>query len=154
MFIKPMCVVPVGRDESDKTIWEQRYNEMAWEDEKIIILIQPGFQTDFCSVPRIPWVYAKYGDRAHHEGELHDYTYRKDCRIFLKNEGRWQIGMSRDEADDLFLRAMLSRGHGKHIAYPMWIAVRSLGWLHYGKLSITHKFKLSVTFPEAAECDA
>lgn len=154
MFTKSMCVVPIGRDKSDTTIWEQRHNEMVWEDEKIIVLIQPGFQTDFCSVVRLPWIYSLYGDRAHHEGELHDYTYRKDCRIFIKAEGRWQIGMPRPEGDDLFLRSMLSRGQSKGIAYPMWAAVRTLGWLHYGKLTITHKFKLAVTFPEATECDA
>ena len=39
------------------------------------IEIPAGFQTDFASVPRIPFVFESFGDRAHRESVVHDYLY-------------------------------------------------------------------------------
>ena len=148
MFLTPMYAVPLGL-KAGRTVWEQRHNSMIWECEKYLIEIKPKFQHDTCSVPRLPLIYAKWGDRAHHEGGLHDYTYRKDCLIYVKAEKRWVVGMPRPEADALFCKAILLRGYDKDIAYPMWLAVRLAGWPHYQKLSVYHKFPLDVIFPEA-----
>lgn len=148
MFLTPMCAVPLGL-KAGRTVWEQRHNSMIWECEKYFIEIKPKFQHDTCSVPRLPLIYAKWGDRAHHEGGLHDYTYRKDCLIYIKAEKRWVVGMPRAEADALFCKAILVRGYGKDIAYPMWAAVRLGGWPHYQKLTVEHKFALDIIFPEA-----
>jgi|LSQX01.2.fsa_nt_gb hypothetical protein len=148
MFISPMCEVPIGLKDG-RTVWEHRHSSMMWDCEKYFIEIKPGFQHDACSVPRLPFVYAKWGDRAHSEGSLHDYTYRKDCLIYIKAEKRWVVGMPRAEADALFCRAILSRGYGGDIAYPMWVAVRVGGWPHYQKHSVDHRFQLDIIFPEA-----
>lgn len=150
MFISPMCAVPLGLKDG-RTVWEQRHGSMIWECDKYHIAIPDGFQCDFCSVPRLPFIYSKWGDKAHHEGTLHDYCYRADCEIYDKVLKRWVIGMPRAEADALFCKAILLRGYGKDIAYPMWLAVRLGGWPHYQKNKVDHQFKLDVVFEEARD---
>ena len=44
-----------------------------------LIEVPAGFNTDFASVPRLPLIYAVWGDRAHREAVLHDYLYRIDA---------------------------------------------------------------------------
>lgn len=148
MFISPMCAVPLGLKDG-RTVWEQRHNPLIWDCDQYRIEIMAGVQSDFCSVPRLPVVYSIWGDKAHHEGMLHDYTYRKDCQVYVKSNKAWVTGMPRDAADALFRKAILSRGYSRAIAYPMWLAVRAAGWPHYGKLSVNHVFELKVAFPEA-----
>lgn len=71
-----------------------------------------GFKCDFASVPRIPIIYAKYGNRAHRPAVLHDYLCREGI-------------IPRREADDLFYEAMLSVGMSERHANAMHLAVRS-----------------------------
>lgn len=151
MFISPLSATPIGISTDDSVIWEQRHNRLKWDCSKYYIEIAERFQCDFCSVPRLPFIYAKWGDKAHHEGMLHDYVYRKDCRIYLKADGRWVVGMPRDAADTLFRDAILIRGYGWSIAYPMWLGVRFGGWPHYQKRSVNYKHDLKIAYPDAGE---
>jgi len=150
MFISPMCATPIGISKDNSVIWEQRHNRLKWDCDKYYIEIPERFQCDFCSVPRLPLIYAKWGDRAHHEGMLHDYVYRKDCQIYLKSEKAWVVGMPRPEGDALFCNAMIIRGYGKDIAYPMWLGVRLGGWPHYQQRLVGYKHELKIVYPEAA----
>ena len=74
--------------------------------------VPTGFSCDFASVPRIPVIYALYGNRAHRPAVLHDYL----CRTGI---------VLRREADDLFYEAMLSIGMSERHANAMHLAVRS-----------------------------
>jgi hypothetical protein len=40
-----------------------------------VITVEPDFLTDYCSVPRLPFMYWLLGDRAHKSGVLHDWLY-------------------------------------------------------------------------------
>ena len=81
------------------------------------IEVPPGFETDLASTPRVPVIYGLWGDRVHREAVLHDYNYRSDSIPIV----------SRDQADDVFLEAMESRGVTWWIRYPMYLGVRCGG---------------------------
>jgi len=85
------------------------------------------FQTDLSSVPRVPVVYEAWGNRAHREGVLHDYVFRKDSDYNLT----WM------ECNSLFLEAMESRGNKWHIRYPMYWGVVLGSYPCYHKRSVT-----------------
>lgn len=80
------------------------------------IVVSEGFETDFASVPRIPFIYSLYGDRAHSCATIHDFLYQK----------QW---VSRWKADRIFLEAMGARKKPFYIRYPMWAGVRLGGWV-------------------------
>lgn len=51
------------------------------------INVPPGFETDFASVPRLPFAYWLTGDTAHKSAVVHDFLCRhdfKDCYITWK----------------------------------------------------------------------
>ena len=74
-------------------------------------LIPKGFQFDFASIPGFArWIFPKVGRYAW-AAMIHDYLYAN------------RIG-TRKEADDLFLRIMLTHNVAKWKAYVMWFAVR------------------------------
>jgi hypothetical protein len=60
-----------------------------------VLTVEPGFETDFASVPRFPLIYANFGNRYHRSANLHDSL----CRTKV---------IPRDIADKLFLDAMHS----------------------------------------------
>lgn len=71
-----------------------------------------GVRTDFATVPRLPVTYAVFGDCAHRPAVLHDYLIDQDIVI-------------RQEADALFLEAMLATGMTAWKASVMHQAVRA-----------------------------
>lgn len=75
--------------------------------------IQDFFETDFASVPRVPIVYAAWGDRAHREAVLHDYLYRVDSVPVV----------TKSQADSIFLEAMQSTGKPWYISRFMYWGV-------------------------------
>jgi len=79
------------------------------------IIVPVGFFTDFASVPRIPIVYALFGNKSHSSATLHDYLYSGFLDI------------SRKDADSIFLEAMESRNQSKWSRRVMWKAVRWFG---------------------------
>ena len=91
-----------------------------------VICVPTGFETDFASVPRIPIVYACFGDRAHHEAVIHDALYRIDSSPVV----------SREDADKVFLEAMKVRGKPKWIRWSMYLGVRLGGFGSYHKKKV------------------
>ena len=77
-----------------------------------LIVVPPGFKTDFASVPRAPLVFMVAGCRAHRASVIHDYLLR------LALCGRRQ-------ADDIYREAMAATGIPAAIADMIHIAVRS-----------------------------
>ena len=90
------------------------------------VTVPKGFATDLASVPRVPFIYEAWGNRAHREAVLHDYLYRAgavpDC--------------TRDQVDRVFLEAMESRGVKWSIRYPMYWGVRLGGWTAWKRRSV------------------
>jgi hypothetical protein len=84
------------------------------------------FETDLASVPRLPIVYAAWGDRVHREAVIHDYLYRIDSRPQATLQ----------QANSVFLEAMESRGVSWHIRYPMYWAVCAVGRFFYHKMFV------------------
>jgi hypothetical protein len=87
------------------------------------------FETDFASVPRVPFAYSLWGDRAHREAVLHDYLYRFDSVPVV----------TYSQANDVFLEAMKSTGKPWYISYPMYAGVVALGWTAYHKKRVRDK---------------
>lgn len=81
------------------------------------IQVDTGFTTDFASVPRPLWVlfpkWGNYGNAA----VIHDWLYWK------------QQNVTRAEADLVFLEAMSVLNVAWWQKYPIYWAVRLLGWL-------------------------
>jgi hypothetical protein len=87
------------------------------------------FETDLASVPRVPFVYEAWGDRAHREAVLHDYLYRIDSIPVV----------SYSVANSVFLEAMESTGKPWRIRYPMYWGVVLGGWTAYHKKRVGDK---------------
>lgn len=96
------------------------------EDQRII-RVPPGYTTDFASVPRLPFVYLAYANRAHLAALVHDHLYA---------EGGTEA--DRQYADRVFLQGMLdtlvpeeSNSLTEDDAYAMHQAVRTFGAEHF-----------------------
>ena len=76
------------------------------------ITVPKGFQTDFCSVPRVPFIYDILGNRARRAGTVHDYLYsvkmfsREQCDLILK-EMVVVCGVAEVEAEEFYLAVRL-----------------------------------------------
>jgi hypothetical protein len=82
-----------------------------------------GFETDLSSVPRLPFLYWFWGSKAHREGVLHDYLFRKDSIPTVKFS----------VANKIFLEAMVSRGKPFYVRHPMYAGVVAGGYWSYHK---------------------
>ena len=78
-----------------------------------------GYMCDLASVPRIPFVYARYGGRADIPAVGHDLLY--DC---------FTDQISRADADWIFWRLMELRNDPERWSprYMMWLGTRVGGW--------------------------
>lgn len=93
------------------------------------ISIPRGFETDLASVPRIPLVYLSWGGKAHREGVLHDYLFRKNSEPVV----------SFLLANRIILEAMESRGKPFYIRYPIFVGVCVGGYFCYHKKRVEDK---------------
>ena len=87
------------------------------------VYMQSGFQTDLSSVPRVPIIYERFGNKAHREGVLHDYLFRIDSDPVV----------SFMTANAIFLEAMQCRGKPIDVQYGMYAGVIIGGYPHYHK---------------------
>lgn len=83
------------------------------------ITVPVNFSTDLDSVPRIPFLYAWLKGRATKAAVVHDFLY------FKKH--------NRKEADTIFYIAMREEGVPAWRRWPIYLGVRSFGWLYYVK---------------------
>lgn len=103
-------VEDAGHDRTGRAVWEL-LEPLVFED----LVVPPTFRTNFVSVPRWPVIFTLAGDRAHKEAALHDWPYTVH-------------NMTRKEADDLFLRALLLNPLiSEGLAHTMYNAVRWFG---------------------------
>ncbi len=116
----------------DDSIWVLRSRLLYYSamlDE--LIEMMAGFEMDFASVPRVPIAYLLYGNRAHREGVLHDWAFRKDAI-----NPKTGVPFTFMEANKLFLEAMECRGKPWYVRYPMYSAVCAFSYPHFHKKSI------------------
>lgn len=82
-------------------------------------LIREGFEFDWDSVPRLPFVHAALKGRAEKSACAHDWWYR---------HGRGPNGrISRRKADRAFLDAMKAEGVPRRYRWPIYAGVRAGG---------------------------
>ena len=84
------------------------------------VAIPAGFQTDFASVPRLPFAYLFFGDRCYSAAVIHDYLCRIEyptCRI------TWKLAAA------VFMEAMLAENVPAWQRWPMYTAVLAAGAL-------------------------
>ena len=88
-----------------------------------LYIVPQDFESDGASVPRlIPFISAWYIGRAITAAVLHDFFYRSP---------RLRQVESREEADLIFLEAMLCTKVPESIAYQLYAGVKNFGWAHY-----------------------
>ena len=87
--------------------------------------VPKGYCTDLASVPRIPFVFARYGGKANVPAIWHDWLY-DGC------EGR---KFTRKDADEMFLAKMeMLNDPPSHLQRKMmYYAVRLFGWRGWNK---------------------
>lgn len=101
-------------------IWELLSPFGFWSDElQVLIQAYRGMRCDFMSVPRLPFIYAKLGNRGHKLGVIHDLTYK--LKMF-----------PRRICDDLMLEMAPLCGFSKEEAWEIYVPVRMCGEPHYG----------------------
>ena len=99
----------------------------AWEADQNIIRVPAGYITDFASVPRLPFIYLAYANKAHLAALVHDWLY---------SEGGTEA--DREYADCVCLQGMLdtlvpeeSNSLTADDARAMFDAVRHFGSSHF-----------------------
>lgn len=133
--------------ESDgKTIYRLNSHLRFVLNYNSMVIVPEGFETDLASVPRLPLVYAIWGNRAHREAVMHDYLYRKDAVIMCYDsrfpQVSWERKVTKEDADWYFRLAMISRGQPYYIYQPMYLAVRSCGGPSFHRMMVNDHFKL------------
>lgn len=110
-FLKPLMAVKVGHS-GRRATW-QLIEALVLDDrpETELWTIQAGFQTDYASVPRLPFLFLVFGDYAHASATIHDYL----CT--LKR-------IPPKVANEIFYRAMLAERVPRWRAWLMYLAVR------------------------------
>lgn len=91
--------------------------------------IPRGYVWDGASIPGLlrAWMGDPYEGPNRDSGLLHDYLY-ETCKV------------SREQADELFYRELMTDGDSKTSAYLKWKAVRMFAASHYGVKSEWPKF--------------
>lgn len=76
-----------------------------------LVIIPEGFETDFASIPRLPFVYRRLGNRGHKAAVLHDWLYATNA-------------YPRNLCDYFFYYALIESGIGYLDAKLMYTGVR------------------------------
>ena len=91
-----------------------------------MVTVPAGFDTDFASVPRLPFMFWLLGDRADHAATIHDYLYR-------------MARVSRALADRTFVEAAGVEGVSWLARWTMWTGLRVGGWAAYDQRHPSNK---------------
>lgn len=99
--------------------WEL-IEELVYRSDLVgVVTVPKGFDTDFASVPRLPFMHMFLGDRGHSAAVVHDYFYRT-------------AEVSRSRADAVFEEALAAEGEMGWLGrQAMWLGVRMGGWTSY-----------------------
>ena len=95
---------------------------MSAQVDGLLYTVPDGFETDFCSVPKVPFVYLLAGGIGAKAGVLHDWTYSREY------DGP---AIERARADDVLYAGLLACGVSTWRAWLMFRAVRMFGAEHW-----------------------
>jgi hypothetical protein len=115
-FINEPCLVPY-----------KRFDFKLCRDFSVLVNrniyhVPKDFVTDLASIPRPLWsLFPPHDSQTIGAAILHDYLYR------------FNVGVTRKQADEIFYNALLYGQAGKYTALKFYAAVRLFGWLHYQK---------------------
>lgn len=123
-FTKPLIVEVFDNGRKFKVV--EPFTYYRENNEKEVLTVPAGFETDFASIPRIFWnIYPPTG------GGTRRTSYGK-CAVL--HDAAYQFGWySRKECDKLFLEAMEAIGVGKFTRYLFYYCVRLFAKNHYMK---------------------
>lgn len=109
-FFTPLYSQKVGHS-GRRATW-QLVERLIFDDrpESYIWTVPAGFQTDYASVPRVPFLFLIFGDYAHASATLHDYL-------------RSIKSLPPKVANEIFYRAMLAERVPHWRAWMMYMAV-------------------------------
>lgn len=99
-----------------------------------ILEVETGFISDGSSTPRVPFIYAFYGGRAHREGFVHDRLYRAPghrVAIILADGSIKTIYVSKRTCDKTYMEAMIAREKEWYIRKGMYAGVYFGGFRSY-----------------------
>lgn len=109
-----------------------------WIDDNTFVRVEPGFITDFASVPRIFWnilpPWGKYGEAA----VIHDHLYRTLGEVESLESKNGKKHLTRWQCDLVFRRAMKDLGVAAWKRWVMWAGVRIGGWIPWHKYKRAH----------------
>jgi hypothetical protein len=97
-------------------------SELVWQDGQGRIVVPRGFVTDLASIPPPARSILDVNGPSRAPAVLHDWLY---CSRIV----------GRSLADELFRRALRSRGVGAIERNIFWSAVRGFGWLYWNRRS-------------------
>lgn len=123
-FLTPLYAHQVGFKDG-REIWELDAPLVWKRPDGSNVVAPPGFQTDFCSVPRHPaFVFGIFGARLDRQGTLHDLAYRIDsnpqftydqANLFFKEvcQDRYD-GEADDPEVEIMYSVLVSCGRGSY----------------------------------------
>ncbi|WP_231363042.1 DUF1353 domain-containing protein [Thioalkalivibrio sp. ALR17-21] len=102
--------------------WSRTVRPARFVSERIdrTIRIPAGFEFDWDSVPRIPFLHAWLKGRAEQSAALHDWLYHAQA---VDN-----LPITRRTADRIFLDAMVAEGVSRRHRWAIYAGVRIGGW--------------------------
>lgn len=114
---------------ADEGLWELQ-SPLVYESDILgcTVTVPKGFFTDLASVPRVPFVFEAWGNRAHMSAVVHDYLYRIDS---IPVTGFMQ-------ANRVFREAMKVRKQPWYIRHCMFTGV-CFGWGSYHRKRVDWK---------------
>lgn len=118
-FLELPCLTPI-RETDSGTIWitDRPCAYRSAITEKLYC-VPGGFVTDLASVPRVPFAYWSLGGRAAAAAVVHDFLFAEGIRLGLI--------MDMQEANAVFLEAMLETGVPEKMAYSIYFATVNYG---------------------------
>ena len=111
---------------------------LVYESDTIgTIIVDAGFETNFASVPRLPFMYMLFGGVGDEAATLHDWLYRKE---HTQSTGHERV-IDRETADKVLRGVIIecltkdgtSKLKANLIAWAMWAGVRIGGASHWEK---------------------
>ena len=112
---------PLVLEDKDGLVWKLHEPLVYLTKAGRTIIVPVGFVTDLASIPRGLWNLLPKSGAYNEAGVVHDYLYRIN-------------GVTRKEADEVFLQAMEELGVGRVRRTLMWSAVRMFAgrkWKQY-----------------------
>lgn len=114
-FLSRLDVELVGRN-----LWRLHLPLIYQSDRlNLTVRVPEGFETDFASVPRLPFVYEVMGNQCQEAAVIHDWLY-------------WSKAVDRKTADLILYEAVLASTGERWRAFLMYLGVRIFGASHYG----------------------